>query len=131
MSAIFGDKNYEKKFGIPHRGIDIPIPQNSKIVAPDLAVVLKKVEKTNGYSYLILAHKNNFTTTFGHLLKIAVDEGQTIQKGELIGFSGGVPGTPGAGVITTGAHLHFEIAQNGEPKNPLDFLPKNSETNSK
>jgi murein DD-endopeptidase MepM/ murein hydrolase activator NlpD len=52
-----------------------------------------------------------------------VEEGQLVQPGDVIGLSGGAPGTRGAGWMTTGAHLHFEVLENGEHVDPLDHLP--------
>ncbi|PIR49387.1 hypothetical protein COU79_05105, partial [Candidatus Peregrinibacteria bacterium CG10_big_fil_rev_8_21_14_0_10_54_7] len=46
-----------------------------------------------------------------------------VKEGQVIGQSGGRKGTPGAGEISTGPHLHFEIMVGGEHVDPLAHLP--------
>ena len=46
-----------------------------------------------------------------------------MRQGGVIGLSGGIPGTKGAGWLTTGAHLHFEVFKNWKRADPLEFLP--------
>jgi len=55
-----------------------------------------------------ILHENNIITVYGHLQKILVKEGDEVYQGQVIGYVGGMPGDPGAG-ISTGCHLHFSV----------------------
>jgi len=124
ISAYFRDSSYQTAFGIPHNAIDIPVAQGTPVRAPASGVVYKV--KDNGdesYAYIILAHKGGLLTVFGHMSEILVDDRDIVLPGEVIGLSGGIPGSKGAGYLTTGAHLHFEVLQNGKYIDPLLVLP--------
>lgn len=123
ISAYFLDDSYEDYFHVKHYAIDIPAPQGSNILAPALGYVYKVSDNGMGYSSIILAHRNNFMTVYGHVSDILVEEGQLVQEGDVIGLSGGMPGTKGAGLMTTGPHLHFEVFQDGAHVDPLEYLP--------
>jgi len=123
ISAYFHDPSYLKAMGIPHEAIDIPTPQSTPIHAPADGVVYKTRDNGYGYSYIILAHAGGFMTLYGHVSEIDVKEGQKIKQGQVIGLSGATPGTKGAGLLTTGPHLHFEVMKGGKHVDPLDYLP--------
>lgn len=122
ITAEFHDPSYPKKWGM-HQAIDIRAKQYTEIRAPANAYVFQTKDNGMGYGYIVLAHKGNLVTVHGHVAEIRVTPGTTVKKGEVIGLSGGTPGTKGAGLQTTGPHLHFEVWYKGEPVNALNYLP--------
>jgi murein DD-endopeptidase MepM/ murein hydrolase activator NlpD len=122
ISAYFMDPSYSGVFGINHYAIDIPAPQGSSIHAPASGYTIKYRDAGYGYSYIVLFHGEGLSTVYGHVTASFVAEGQHVNRGDVIGLSGGMPGTRGAGWLTTGPHLHFEVHSNGVPVDPLNYL---------
>ncbi len=124
ISAGFHDGAYQARFGIAHEGIDIPTLQGTTILAPADAVVSRISDRGLGFNSLVLSHAGGYATLYGHVTSFLVSEGQTVRAGEPIALSGGTPGTPGAGLLTTGAHLHFEVLKDGMHVDPRSVLPR-------
>lgn len=122
ISAYFHDSSYKGRFGMDHQAIDIPTMQGTAIHAPKDGIVYKVKDNGMGYSYIILSHKGQIMTVYGHVSSIMVKEGQAVNEGTVIGLTGGQLGTKGAGYMTTGAHLHFEVLSRGSHVDPLDYL---------
>lgn len=122
ISAYFRDASYQSVFSVPHNAIDIPAGQGTEIQAPADGYVTKVKDAGLGYSYIIIAHTSGVMTLYGHVSDIWVKAGDFVSRGQGIGKSGGAPGTKGAGWMTTGAHLHFEVFQDGKHVNPLLYL---------
>lgn len=123
LTAFFRDEEYRAALGIPHNAIDIRLAQESQVKSAANGIVSKVADNGFAYSYVIISHPDKITTLYGHLSEIFVTEGEIVRQGQVIGFSGGIPGTRGAGWLTTGAHLHFEVLQNFTYADPLDYLP--------
>ena len=99
-----GEEQYfvSKAIGKEHKGVDISIKLRSEIVAPSDAVVLYVGNDSTYGNSIILSHKNNFYTFYGHLDTIFVKSHQFIKIGELLGLVGETGNA-------SGPHLHFEI----------------------
>lgn len=123
ISAHFNDASYEEHFGVPHHAIDIPVPQGSVVGAAADGIVEKVSDKGMGFNSLIIRHANGMTSLYGHVIKFLVKEGQTVQAGQPVALSGGTPGTPGAGPMTTGPHLHLAFYKDGSAVDPMEYLP--------
>lgn len=123
ITAYYHDSSYKSHFGVAHEAIDIRQSQGSPIFAPANGYVYKVTDNGMGYSYMILAHKDGLMTVYGHLTEFMVEEGDLVHTGDLVGLTGGMPGTKGAGWMTTGPHLHFEVYKDGVHVNPLDYMP--------
>lgn len=123
ISAYFMDRSYYNYFGVNHFAIDIPAPQGTTIYAPADGYVVKYRNAGYGYSYVVLHHGNGLSTVYGHVPASLVSAGQFVKRGDPIALVGGTPGTPGAGWMTTGPHLHFETRINGKAVDPMQFLP--------
>jgi len=121
ITAYFHDLNYPKRWGT-HEAIDIRAKQFTEIRAPANGYVFQTKDNGMGYSYIILAHKNKLITVYGHVSEIKVKPGTVVKQGDVIGLTGGMPGTKGAGWQTTGPHLHFEVWHDGQQVDPLDWL---------
>ncbi len=99
-----------------HPGIDVANRAAPAIVAADSGKVVSAGWDNTGYgNKVIIDHGNGYQTLYGHLQRINVVAGQTVNRGASIGQMGSTG-------RSTGIHLHFEIRKNGARVNPLSLL---------
>ncbi len=123
ITSFFHDQDYYRALRSHHEAIDIWTPQWSDVTAPADGYVYYVLEPNVwGYSYLAIKHRDGLVTVYGHLSEINVVKNDFVKRGQLIAKSGWAIGTPGAGPMTSWAHLHFELWKNRESMDPLRYL---------
>ncbi len=99
-----------------HTGVDMAASSGTTIRAAAEGIVLD-AGWMGGYGLtVIIAHTTTVSTLYAHASSVLVSGGQTVTAGQSIARVG----TTG---WSTGPHLHFEVRVDGEPKDPIKFLP--------
>jgi len=99
------------------KGIKIAVGFGKPVYASNNGTVVYSGHGLRGYGELIIIkHSNNLLSAYAHNSVRYVKEGQSVKQGQEIAKSGkGNDGKP---------LLHFEIRKNGQPVNPINYLPK-------
>ena len=81
------------------------------------------IAQNYGYgNYVMINHGKNandgntYISLYGHCSSLAVSKGQTVTKGQVIGYVGSTGNS-------TGPHLHLEVRINGKITDPLKYFP--------
>jgi murein DD-endopeptidase MepM/ murein hydrolase activator NlpD len=98
-----------------HSGIDIAAPCGTNIAAADSGIAHLYYSNFGFGDHVIIVHGNGWVSVYGHMASFAIGDGQTVHRGQLIGYEGSTGNS-------TGCHLHFEVDLNGAPRNPLAYL---------
>ena len=98
-----------------HEGIDLVAPSGTPVYAAADGVVVGAAPNGRYGNWIRIEHGNKLATVYGHLKAFApgIEPGESVVRGELIGFVGSTG-------RSTGAHLHFELLDNGKPVNPIN-----------
>lgn len=108
--------------GSYHVGTDFGIPQGTQLRATIDGTVSRWTDQYGAYIVDIRAD-DGLLVRNGHLSRIDVSNGQRVKAGQVIGLTGGIPGTPGAG-WSTGAHLHWELRRGTSWIDPRNLSPQ-------
>ncbi|XXF79503.1 M23 family metallopeptidase [Myxococcaceae bacterium GXIMD 01537] len=98
-----------------HRGLDLAAERGQAIYTSAPGVVLR-AGWTGSYGKLVeVQHAGQMVTRYGHLSEVLVAPGEVLGKGDVVGLAGDTG-------MATGVHLHFEVWQDGQARDPLDEL---------
>ena len=115
-----GDGWYEG--GRDHKGIDIigaGIYGQPIVAAQSGQVITAYTADEWGYGWgyhVMIGHDDGYATQYAHMSRVAVSTGDYVEQGQIIGYVGNTGDS-------YGAHLHFELWENGERINPEIVLP--------
>jgi murein DD-endopeptidase MepM/ murein hydrolase activator NlpD len=100
-----------------HKAIDIANRSGGPVLAADSGrVTVAGWPDNSGYgNRVMIDHGNGYVTLYAHMSKVSVSPGQSVNRGDVIGYMGSTG-------RSTGVHLHFEIRAGGSLQNPLNFL---------
>jgi murein DD-endopeptidase MepM/ murein hydrolase activator NlpD len=126
QEAQLHDTYSDPRGGRPHHALDIPAPRGTAVLAADDGRIRKLFTSVpGGLTIYEFDPTETYCYYYAHLDRYAVAEGDTVRRGQVIGYVGTTgnapPNTP---------HLHFEITKlgpekkwwGGEPINPYPLL---------
>ncbi|MDA3866316.1 MAG: M23 family metallopeptidase [Salinivirgaceae bacterium] len=97
-----------------HHGVDYAASIGSPVYATGDGIV-KTAHYASGYGKVVrINHGYGYESIYGHLNRFIVKRGDTLKRGQLLGYSGSTG-------VSTGPHLHYEIRKNNRTQNPLYF----------
>lgn len=118
ITSEFGTRRmYDKNIASYHGGLDIDGETGDPIVAPAAGVVVMAEELQVRGNAVILNHGGGVLSGFFHMSELAVEPGQRLERGDLIGKMG----TTG---LSTGSHLHWELRVGGIPVSPHEWMER-------
>lgn len=117
ITSLFGNRVHPEYGTVKfHKGVDIDASVGASIVAADGGTVVTVGNDPAGYGiYVAIYHSGGRSTLYAHMNAAAVTVGQTVTQGQVIGYAG-------SSGVSTGPHLHFEIAVDGALHNPLGYF---------
>jgi len=98
-----------------HGGIDLAAPEGTEVYAAKSGTVTELGEDAIYGKYVIITHDNNMVSLYGHLSSISTSLNAKVLPGTVIGKVGSTG-------QSTGPHLHFELRQNGQSRDPARLL---------
>jgi len=99
-----------------HLAIDLAAMPGRPVVAAADGLITEAGRVSGGLGVAVyVSHGYGLMTRYGHLSAVNVKPGQTVRRGEVIGFVGNTG-------RATGYHLHYEVLRDGKPVDPLAYI---------
>lgn len=117
--------NFEQnRGGYIHPGTDIPVPSGTPVKAPlsGKVVGVKSNQHPCGGT-IDIQYSDGLWSRFCHMSQIKVKEGDLVNRGDVVGLSGGGKNDYGRG-RSSGPHLHFTLKKNGKNVDPVHYMER-------
>jgi murein DD-endopeptidase MepM/ murein hydrolase activator NlpD len=99
-----------------HKGLDFAAPQGVPIYATGNGVVTTATYAPTGYgNHVVIQHGYGYETLYGHMVRMNVVAGQSVVRGQVIGWVGSTG-------KSTGPHCHYEVHVAGQAVDPIHFF---------
>ncbi len=99
-----------------HTGLDFAAAMGTPIYATANGRVEEVGFDDGGYgNHVIINHGYGYETLYGHMIRIKVTRGQTVTRGEVVGWVGSTG-------KSTGPHLHYEVIRNNTKIDPVHYF---------
>ena len=123
ISTYFGEP--DAVYNKPHTGADMPAASGTLIYAVADGVVSAASARPSYGNCVQIDHGtaddgSSYATLYAHMSSFCVSAGQTVHKGDVIGYVGNTGDVRGA---NGGYHLHLELRINGTRTDPLQYIP--------
>lgn len=102
-----------------HKGLDLLARVGTPVCAAKTGKVINANQNRGMGKYVIIRHRDNIITIYGHLSNTFVQRGETVRQGQVIGSVGKTGNASAADMLP---HLHFEVRKNGVPVDPLEYI---------
>lgn len=102
-----------------HKGIDLLAPVGTPVITAKSGKVVSATQNRGMGKYVIIRHRGNLITIYGHLSEILTRKGNYVRQGQVIGSVGKTGNAKSRDMLP---HLHFEIRKNGVPQDPLEYI---------
>ena len=97
-----------------HRGLDISITTGTPVTTTADGVVVFSGWNKGGGNVVVIAHGHGFSTYYAHNRENTVKVGQSVKRGDVIGYVGSTGSA-------TGSHVHYEVWHDGKNENPISY----------
>ena len=118
LYLVFGERLHPLLgYTRPHNGLDFAAPVRSPIYATGDGVVTYANGGTTYGNVVFINHGYGFETRYGHMSQYIVSVGQSVKRGQILGYVGSTG-------LSGGNHLHYEILHRGKFVNPIGFFQR-------
>ena len=118
ITSPYGKRNTGiKGASTNHKGVDIGgVGYSTNVLATKAGIVVTSAYSSSYGNYVVISHGYGNTTLYAHMSSRSVKEGDVVSQGQVIGVSGSTG-------ISSGPHIHYEITENSQRVDPLQYLP--------